>query len=109
MMENAYLKLKDNLGYDVPNLPIKITFYQIQTYRVLGSTDKGELSVYAADWVINHYITGFSVQELVNVYTGEVVSSGWPKDWWVNEKSPAAIMMSNEILKEINWCCSITV
>mgnify|MGYP001025891148 CR=1 FL=1 len=103
MMENAYLKLKDNLGYDVPNLPIKITFYQIQTNRVLGNTDKGELSVYAKDWVINHYITGFSVQELVNVYSSEVVSYGWPKDWWVNEKSPAAIMMSNEILKEINY------
>ena len=103
MMENAYLKLKDNLGYDVPNLPIKITFYQIQTNRVLGSTDEGELSVYAKDWVTNHYITGFCVQELVNVYTSEAVSSGWPKDWWVNEKSPAAIMMSNEILKETNY------
>jgi hypothetical protein len=35
--------------------------------------------------------------EMVNLFTGEVVSGGWPVDWWANHRSPFPLMTAVEI------------
>jgi len=35
--------------------------------------------------------------EMVNLFTGEVVSGGWPVDWWANHRSPFPLMTAIEI------------
>ncbi len=35
--------------------------------------------------------------EMVNLFTGQVVSGGWPVDWWANHRSPFPLMTAVEI------------
>lgn len=35
--------------------------------------------------------------EMVNLFTGEVVSGGWPVDWWANHRSPFPLMTAVSI------------
>ena len=35
--------------------------------------------------------------EMVNLFTGAVVSGGWPVDWWANHRSPFPLMTAVEI------------
>ena len=35
--------------------------------------------------------------EMVNLFTGEAVSGGWPVDWWANHRSPFPLMTAIEI------------
>jgi hypothetical protein len=35
--------------------------------------------------------------EMVNAFTGEMVSGGWPVDWWANHKSPFPLMTAVQI------------
>jgi hypothetical protein len=35
--------------------------------------------------------------EMVNLFTGELVSGGWPVDWWANHRSPFPLMTAVEI------------
>jgi hypothetical protein len=35
--------------------------------------------------------------EMVNMFTGEAVSPGWPVDWWANHRSPFPLMTAIEI------------
>lgn len=34
---------------------------------------------------------------MVNLFTGQVVSGGWPVDWWANHRSPFSLMTAVEI------------
>ncbi len=34
---------------------------------------------------------------MVNLFTGQVVSGGWPVDWWANHRSPFPLMTAVEI------------
>ena len=34
---------------------------------------------------------------MVNLFSGEVVSGGWPVDWWANHRSPFPLMTAVEI------------
>jgi hypothetical protein len=47
------------------------------------------LKAYWAHILITH--------EMVNLFTGEVVSGGWPVDWWANHRSPFPLMTAVEI------------
>jgi hypothetical protein len=49
-----------------------------------------------------HGIKGFwahilITHEMVNLFTGAVVSGGWPVDWWANHRSPFPLMTAVEI------------
>ena len=35
--------------------------------------------------------------EMVNLFTGQVVSGGWPVDWWANHRSPFPLMTAIQI------------
>jgi hypothetical protein len=35
--------------------------------------------------------------EMVNLFTGQIVSGGWPVDWWANHRSPFPLMTAVEI------------
>ncbi len=35
--------------------------------------------------------------EMVNSFTGQIVSGGWPVDWWANHRSPFPLMTAVEI------------
>jgi hypothetical protein len=35
--------------------------------------------------------------EMVNLFTGQLVSGGWPIDWWANHRSPFPLMTAVEI------------
>ncbi len=35
--------------------------------------------------------------EMVNLFTGQLVSGGWPVDWWANHRSPFPLMTAVEI------------
>jgi hypothetical protein len=34
---------------------------------------------------------------MINLFTGQVVSGGWPVDWWANHRSPFPLMTAVEI------------
>jgi hypothetical protein len=38
-----------------------------------------------------------STHEMVNLFTGQIVSGGWPVDWWANHKSPFPLMTAVQI------------
>lgn len=35
--------------------------------------------------------------EMVNLFTGQIVSGGWPLDWWANHRSPFPLMTAVQI------------
>jgi hypothetical protein len=35
--------------------------------------------------------------EMVNLFTGQIVSGGWPVDWWANHRSPFPLMTAVQI------------
>ena len=35
--------------------------------------------------------------EMVNLFTAQIVSGGWPEDWWANHKSPFPLMTAVQI------------
>jgi hypothetical protein len=57
-------------------------------YDAFSGTANG-LKSYWAYVLITH--------EMVNMFTGEVVSGGWPVDWWANHRSPFPMMTAVEI------------
>jgi hypothetical protein len=34
---------------------------------------------------------------MVNLFTGQIVSGGWPVDWWANHRSPFPLMTAVEV------------
>ncbi len=48
------------------------------------SGSANDIKAYWAHILITH--------EMVNLFTGEVVSGGWPVDWWANHRSPFPLM-----------------
>ncbi len=58
------------------------------SYDAFSGTAHG-LKAYWAHILITH--------EMVNLFTGQVVSGGWPVDWWANHRSPFPLMTAVEI------------
>ena len=57
-------------------------------YDAFFNTANG-IKAYWAHILITH--------EMVNLFTGQVVSGGWPVDWWANHRSPFPLMTAVEI------------
>jgi hypothetical protein len=57
-------------------------------YDAFSGTANG-IKAYWAHILITH--------EMVNLFTGQVVSGGWPVDWWANHRSPFPLMTAVEI------------
>lgn len=53
------------------------------SYDAFSGTANG-IKAYWAHILITH--------EMVNLFTGQVVSGGWPVDWWANHRSPFPLM-----------------
>ena len=58
------------------------------SYDAFSGTANG-IKAYWAHILITH--------EMVNLFTGQVVSGGWPVDWWANHRSPFPLMTAVEI------------
>ena len=58
------------------------------SYDAFFGTANG-IKAYWAHILITH--------EMVNLFTGQVVSGGWPVDWWANHRSPFPLMTAVEI------------
>ncbi len=58
------------------------------SYDAFSGSDHG-IKAYWAHILITH--------EMVNLFTGAVVSGGWPVDWWANHRSPFPLMTAVEI------------
>jgi hypothetical protein len=58
------------------------------SYDAFSGTANG-IKAYWAHILITH--------EMVNLFTGEAVSGGWPVDWWANHRSPFPLMTAIEI------------
>jgi hypothetical protein len=58
------------------------------SYDAFFGTANG-IKAYWAHILITH--------EMVNLFTGAVVSGGWPVDWWANHRSPFPLMTAVEI------------
>jgi hypothetical protein len=57
-------------------------------YDAFSGTANG-IKAYWAHILITH--------EMVNLFTGQIVSGGWPVDWWANHRSPFPLMTAVEI------------
>jgi hypothetical protein len=57
-------------------------------YDAFSGTANG-IKAYWAHVLITH--------EMVNLFTGELVSGGWPVDWWANHRSPFPLMTAIQI------------
>jgi hypothetical protein len=58
------------------------------SYDAFSGTANG-IKGYWAHILITH--------EMVNSFTGQIVSGGWPVDWWANHRSPFPLMTAVEI------------
>ncbi len=58
------------------------------SYDAFFNTANG-IKAYWAHILITH--------EMVNLFTGQIVSGGWPVDWWANHRSPFPLMTAVEI------------
>ncbi len=58
------------------------------SYDSFSGTDNG-IKAYWAHILMTH--------EMVNLFTGEVVSGGWPVDWWANHRSPFPLFTAIQI------------
>jgi hypothetical protein len=103
-LDKAYLKLCDDFGFNLEaNLPIKVTIDNSDECvgGTGGRTGGGELAYCAGVWADNHWCSGLVLHELVNLFTGEGVSGGWPTHWWVNGRSPFPVLISIEVMKQL--------
>ena len=57
-------------------------------YDAFSGTANG-IKAYWAHILITH--------EMVNLFTGQIVSGGWPVDWWANHRSPFPLMTAVQI------------
>lgn len=58
------------------------------SYDAFSGTANG-IKAYWAHILITH--------EMVNLFTGQIVSGGWPVDWWANHRSPFPLMTAVQI------------
>lgn len=104
-LERVYSVYKNDilrLG-DARNLPIRVVIkpsYECQG-GISGATGNGQLSYCAGKWDTNVFCYGILAHELCNLFTGELVSPGWPETWWANHRSPFPTVIANEALRKL--------
>jgi hypothetical protein len=50
-----------------------------------------------ANGIKGYWAYVFITHEMVNMFSGDVVSGGWPVDWWADDRSPFPMMTAIEI------------
>lgn len=51
----------------------------------------------SANGIKSYWAYVLITHEMVNLFTGEAVSGGWPVDWWANHRSPFPLMTALQI------------
>jgi hypothetical protein len=69
---------------------------------VTGKESPGIGVSYDAFFNVVHGIKGYwayvlITHEMVNLFTGQIVSGGWPVDWWANHRSPFPLVTAVQI------------
>lgn len=103
-LDKAYLKLCEDFNFNVDAiLPISVTIADSERCigGISGWTGDGKLGYCAGNWADNHFCSGTLLHELVNLFTGEGVSGGWPTHWWANDHSPFPVLISIELMKQL--------
>jgi hypothetical protein len=105
--------LRSNLGqmdnFPLPSkagqpLPIDLTPPGGQTYG-----DNGVVGI-SVDAFYSYYLNVYAgwayiliAHEIVNVYTGQAASGGWPTDWWADDQSPFPLVTGMKACIDVNW------
>ncbi|HLV80626.1 MAG TPA: hypothetical protein VKT32_10105, partial [Chthonomonadaceae bacterium] len=68
-----------------------------EAHQLTGKESPGIGVSYDAFSNVAHGIKGYwahaiLTHEMVNLFTGQVVSGGWPVDWWADHRSPFPLM-----------------
>jgi hypothetical protein len=111
LFDQAIPKVMQNLGLTVP-LPVKV--HIISGGCCGGWTGGGEVGFNVGDFDPNavlcdnpvkftalDWTRGVIIGEFVNYVTGEGVSGGWPKDWWVDDVWYFPAMNVVQVLNDI--------
>jgi hypothetical protein len=120
-LDQVYECLRADFGFGVDHkLPITVKVQESESCPggIGGSSGPEGLVFCAGNWAENHWCYGLLIQELVNYFTGEGVSGGWPNQiihiadhltkidegpykWWADNHSPFPILISVEVLKQL--------
>ncbi len=73
-----------------------------EVHAVTGKTSPGIGVSYDAFYNVANGIKGYwgyvlITHEMVNLFTGQIVSGGWPVDWWADHVSPFPLMTAVQI------------
>jgi len=73
-----------------------------EVHAITGKESPGVACSYDAFSNVAHGIKGYwapvlVTHEMVNLFTGSIVSGGWPRDWWADDRSPFPYVTSVEI------------
>ncbi len=73
-----------------------------EVHQVTGKPSPGIGVSYDAFFNVVHGIRGYwgyvlITHEMVNLFTGQIVSGGWPVDWWANHRSPFPLVTAVQI------------
>ena len=73
-----------------------------QAHQITGQESPGIGCSYDAFYNSAHGIKAFwahvlITHEMVNLFTGQIVSGGWPRDWWADDKSPFPLTTAVQI------------
>jgi len=73
-----------------------------EVHTITGKESPGVACSYDAFFNVAHGIKGYwapvlITHEMVNLFTGQIVSGGWPRDWWADDRSPFPYVTSVEI------------
>ncbi len=111
--DKAYDELSDNWG-----IKPKIDKYALLIYEKTGggfaTGNIGEVSAItkksapgigvsydaffnSANGIKGYWAYVLITHEMVNLFTGQIVSGGWPLDWWANHRSPFPLMTAVQI------------
>lgn len=104
-LERAYSVYKNDILSigDAKKLPIQVLVKPSSECQsgIGGATGNGELSYCAGNWDTNAFCYGILAHELCNLFTGELVSQGWPEAWWANHRSPFPTVIANEAMHKL--------
>ena len=73
-----------------------------EVHRLTGKESPGIGVSYDAFYNVAHGLKAYwahaiLTHEMVNLFTGQVVSGGWPVDWWADHRSPFPLMTAVQI------------
>lgn len=73
-----------------------------EVHGLTGKNSPGIGCSYDAFYNVAHGVKAYwapvlITHEMVNLFTGAIVSGGWPTDWWADDRSPFPYMTSVEI------------